>query len=121
MSNSIKDLFNYDFVKTCSKCGVISSKSNFYRDKNRIDGFFPNVKLVKKLIAKYIMIKTEMNIIKTINYQIENREKYNIYQREYMKRRRETDLNFKLICNLRSRTSKTFKSQNIRKTNNTLN
>ena len=33
--------------------------------------------------------------------------------------KRELDLNFKSVCNLRSRTSSAFKSQNVRKTNKT--
>ena len=36
-----------------------------------------------------------------------------------MKSRRDLDLNYKLACNLRSRTNKAFKSQNVRKTNKT--
>ena len=36
-----------------------------------------------------------------------------------MKSRRESELNYKLACNLRSRTNKAFKSQNVRKTNKT--
>ena len=35
------------------------------------------------------------------------------------KERRKTDLNFKIVCNLRSRTSKAFKAQKVRKTNKT--
>ena len=36
-----------------------------------------------------------------------------------MKSRRDSDLNYKLACNLRSRTNEAFKSQNVRKTNKT--
>ena len=36
-----------------------------------------------------------------------------------MKSRRDSDLNYKLACNLRSRTNKAFKSQNVRKINKT--
>ena len=39
--------------------------------------------------------------------------------KDYFLRRKELDLNFKLACNLRSRTSSAFKSQNVRKTNKT--
>ena len=35
------------------------------------------------------------------------------------KESRKTDLNFKLVCNLRSSTSKAFTAQNVRKTNKT--
>ena len=35
------------------------------------------------------------------------------------KKKRQSDSNFKLVCNLRSRTYKAFKSQNVRKINKT--
>ena len=37
MSNCIKDLYDYDLVKKCSKCGNISPKSNFRKNKNMRD------------------------------------------------------------------------------------
>ena len=48
-------------------------------------------------------------------YKEQNREKIRLYENN----RRKTDLNFKLACSLRSRTSSAFKSQNVRKTNKT--
>ena len=48
-------------------------------------------------------------------YQKKSRPRINIYE----KNRKKTDLNYKLACNLRSRTSSAFKSQNIRKINKT--
>ena len=41
MSNCIKDLYDYHSVKKCSKCGIISLKSNFHKNKNKNDGFQP--------------------------------------------------------------------------------
>ena len=46
-------------------------------------------------------------------YNKQNQSKINLYR----KNRKETDLNFKLACNIRSRTSEAFKAQNIRKIN----
>ena len=54
-----------------------------------------------------------MKIIK--NYNKQNRGNIN----EHIKNRMKTDLNFKLARNLRSRTSKAFKAQNVRKINKT--
>ena len=31
MSNCIKELYDYELVKKCSKCGISSSKSNFHK------------------------------------------------------------------------------------------
>ena len=33
MSNCIKDLFDYELIKKCSKCGIVSLKSNFHKKK----------------------------------------------------------------------------------------
>ena len=38
MSTCIKDLFDYDLLKKCSKCGNISLKSNFNKNKTNRDG-----------------------------------------------------------------------------------
>ena len=38
----------------------------------------------------------------------------------YGRQKRKTDFNFKIICNIRRRTNKAFKSQNIKKTNKTI-
>ena len=40
MSNCIKDLNNYNLMKKCSKCGNISLKSNFHKNKKSKDGLF---------------------------------------------------------------------------------
>ena len=32
MSNCIKELYDYDLVKKCSKCGILSLKNNFYKN-----------------------------------------------------------------------------------------
>ena len=44
MSNSFKNLFDYDLIKKCSKCGIISVKSNFHKDKKSKDGLFSQCK-----------------------------------------------------------------------------
>ena len=49
-------------------------------------------------------------------YNNKNRSKINAYGRTKSK----TDFNFKLLCNIRRRTNKAFKSQNIEKTNKTI-
>ena len=54
-----------------------------------------------------------------IDYRERNRQKIKNYKKQNMRKRRESDINFKLICNIRTRTNKAFKSQNVRKTNKT--
>ena len=41
MSSCIKELYDYDIVKKSSKCGNISLKRNFYKNKNMSDGSDP--------------------------------------------------------------------------------
>ena len=52
-----------------------------------------------------------------IDYRERNREKIKNYKKQYMRKRRASGINFKLISNIRTRTYKAFKSQNIRKSN----
>ena len=37
MSNCIKDLYDYDLIKKCCRCGIISMKSNFHKNKKSKD------------------------------------------------------------------------------------
>ena len=39
MSSCIKDLYDYDLVKNCFKSGIISFKSNFYKDSLKKEGY----------------------------------------------------------------------------------
>ena len=48
MSNCIKDLYDYDLIKKCLKCGIISIKSNFHKNKTMSDGFNPQCKFCRK-------------------------------------------------------------------------
>ena len=46
----IKDLYDYDLVKNCLKCGNTSLMTNFRKDKKREDGLQPHcVKSCKKI------------------------------------------------------------------------
>ena len=52
MSACIKDLFDYDLVENCLKCGNNSLKSYFHKDKNREHGLQPHCKSCKKQYRK---------------------------------------------------------------------
>ena len=125
MSNCIKDLYDYDLVKKCSKCGIISLKSNFHENKNMKDGLQSQCKLCTR---KYYIDNHNRIINKQYFYEKQNRDRKKEYfqqnknkRYQYEKNRRESDLNFKIACNLQSRTSKAFTAQNIRKTDKTIN
>ena len=97
MSNCIKDLFDYDLVKKCCRCKNILLKSNFNKDKTKKDGV------------------QGICIICFKEYHNNRKERRSILDRQ----RRKTDFNFKLISNIRTRTSNAFRSQNIKKSNKT--
>ena len=131
MSNCIKDLYNYDLVKKCCRCQNISLKSNFHKNKKSKDGLFSQCKscvIQKQKI--YDCENRERIINKNKEYYLKNRDQINEYHKRnnkenrdkiifYKKNRRDLDLKFKLACNLRSRSSIAFKSQNVGKLNRT--
>ena len=56
------------------------------------------------------------NLVKIKKYHISRKEETNKYERQKIK----TDFNFKLICNIKTRINKAFKSQIIEKTKKTI-
>ena len=54
MSSCIKDLYYYDLVKKCSKCAIISLKSNFHKD------------ITKTMDIDLLVNGVQINIIKII-------------------------------------------------------
>ena len=87
------------------------SKYNFYKDVSKKDG--PNP-VCKVCMIEYYNEKHERKIQYQKLYAKQNRARTNIFEKN-----RKTDVNFELICNLRSRTSSAIKSQNVRRTNRT--
>ena len=98
MSNSIKELYDFDLVKKCCRCKNILLKTSFHKDNKRKDG----VQTIRIFCIK--------------QYHNNHKEQRNAHKR----RKRKTDFNFKSICNIRVRTNKAFESQNIEKTNKTI-
>ena len=49
MSGCIKDLYDYELVKKCSRCVIISLKSNFHRQSKSKNGLQPQCKRCLKL------------------------------------------------------------------------
>ena len=83
-----------DSFRKFPKCEIFSSKYSFYKDITKVDGFNPICKLRRKV------------------YFYEKIDKIKKYRKQYEENRRDSDLNFKLACKLRSRTNKALKSQN---------
>ena len=89
MSNCIKDLFDYDLVKKCCRCKNILLKSNFNKNKTKKDG-------VQSFCISCFK-----------QYHNNRKERRSMLDKE----RRNTDLSFKLISNIRTRTSNAFRSK----------
>ena len=102
-----------DDVRKGSKCKTFSSKSRFFKDRTKKDGYRPECKIC---CEKYYYNSQNRIQKNHKNYNKKNRSKINAYKRQ----KRKTDFNFKLICNIRRRTNKAFKSQNIKKTKKTI-
>ena len=100
MSTCIKDLFDYELVKKCSKCGIVKLKSNFHKRSKSSDGLQPQCK--NCILQKQKQYDIE-NRDKKREYQLKNRKQINSRMNEYIKNRIKTDVNFRLIHNTRRR------------------
>ena len=132
MSSCVKDLFDYDLVKVCSKCRIVQMRTNFHKNNQSLDG----LRSICKSCCRIYYIENRDHQLEyskrySKRYQEQNREKileymkrYNQEHREqhceYQKNRRQTDLMYKFATNLRSRTYYAFKTQNVIKNNKTL-
>ena len=88
---------------------MISSKCKFNKDISTKDGLNPICKVYR---MGYYIEKHEQTIEYSKFYARQNRARINLYEKK-------TFLNFKLACNLRSRSNKAFKSQNVETLNKT--
>ena len=84
--------------KGCSRCELIQVIENFSKDRNCKDGLCPLCKCCRK---DYYL----KNLDKIKIYNEQNRERRN----KYLKNKRETDVNFRLISNTRNRIYKSLK------------
>ena len=62
MSNCVKELYDYDLFRKCSKCGIICLKSKFNKKKNMSDGLYKQCKPCKKRYYNKNQEKTKINI-----------------------------------------------------------
>ena len=109
MSNCIKDLYDYDLVKNCLKCGIASLKSNFHKNKNKIDGLNTYCKScinqkqkqydIKNRDKKREYYKDNRDRIK--EYQLRNHDKIIARKRIYSNNKYKSDINFRIISNTR--------------------
>ena len=62
MSNSFKDLYDYDLVKKCSKREIVSLKSNFHENKTKNERLKANcVFCRKKMLFRKSRLKSKQS------------------------------------------------------------
>ena len=122
MSNCIKDLYDYDIVKKCSKCGIVKLKSNFHKNIKSSDGLNKHCKNCVLQKQKQYDIENrhkkreyyQNNRDRIKDYYLQNRDRLNNYQKKYnyenkekinlyIKNRKKTDINFRIIHNTKRR------------------
>ena len=87
-----------EISKKCCRCEIVQGIENFNKDKNRKDGLCPQcIDCRRKFYLK--------NLDKIKLYNEKNRERRN----RYLKNKRETDINFRIISNTRNRIYKSLK------------
>ena len=87
-----------EIVKKCCRCEIVQGIENFNKDKNRKDGLCPQcIDCRRKLYLK--------NLDKIKIYNEKNRDRRN----RYLKNKRETDINFRIIGNTTNRIYKSLK------------
>ena len=85
------------------------------------------IKIQRKEYQENIKNKN-LKRIDDIGYRERNREKIQLYRKNYfqnnkqelykkIEKRKDEDINFRLVCNLRKRALTAFRSRNVRKTN----
>lgn len=124
--------------KRCSKCKIIKELTNFYKIKKGFEARCIDCCLLYQKqyktnnyekIKEYTIKTKETRKIKKLQYRNENKEKIQKYSKqykinnkhktnEYIKNKRKNDINFKLICCIKSKIRQSIKKN--RKTCSTI-
>ena len=104
MNCCIKDLYDYELFKKCSKCGFVKLKSNFHKKIESSDGLFSQCTycLIQKQ-RKYDSENRERIINRNRDYRLKHHDKIMAQKKTYTNNRYKSDINFRLICKTRSR------------------
>ena len=86
MSNCVKEVYDYDLIKKCSNCGIISLKSNFHKDKKRTDGLQSRCKFC---LNEYYLKNSDKIILKTRDWSKNFPEKVKQNQKKYNEQNKE--------------------------------
>lgn len=99
-------------MKYCPKCKTDKELDDFYKKRSTKDGYDYKCKkchkvyfgkICKEVSKKYYNKNSQNIIVKNTQYALKNFEKTKNNHRQYINKRRKTDINFRLIDNYRSR------------------
>ena len=114
MSNCVEDLYDYEVVKKCSKCGIVSFKSNFHKDRETKEALFSQC---QSCVAQKQKIYDSENREKILNrnkvYQLKTQDKIIAHKRTYSNNKYKTFINFRLNCETRSRIRQALRGKKI--------
>ena len=100
MGSCIRDSYDFNLTLKCCKCGIISLKSNFNKNKTNRDGHRSKCRsCCKNYSKKYYYDNQDRLLNKQKLYDKQNRAKINSNERM----RRQSDINYRLIKNTRCR------------------
>jgi len=110
-------------MKICCKCKIIKDFSEYHKDKTQNDGYQNKCKLCKKEYYKYDAEKLsnkyknnkELMLKKANEYYKNNKIERIKYQSQYIRKKLDNDIIFKLRCTLRKRTACFLKTNKNRK------
>ena len=110
MSGCIKNLYDYELVKKCCRCGIVKMKSSFHKRSKSSDGLFSQCKsCVIQKQKKYDFEIGERIINRNKDYRLKHQDKIMAQKKIYTTNGYKTDINYRLICKTRSRIYKTLK------------
>lgn len=102
-------------MKTCNTCGEIKAITEFYTSKNARDGYRSKCKVCVRIVHKEYKLAhpekcredskkySDRHPEKRKAYREKVKDKYRDYHRVYEYNRKKTDVNYKLMHNLRGR------------------
>ena len=110
MSTCIKEFYDYDFFKKCSRCGIVKLKNNFHKRSKSSDGLQSQCKSC--VIQKPRIFDSENReriINRNKDYRLKHHNEIMAQKKIFTNNRYKTDINFCLIGETRNRIYKTLK------------
>ena len=121
MSTCIEDLFDYEFDKKCSKCGIVKMKTDFYSEIDTQRWKNDCIQSRSSKNKEWEYKNQEKTKIYLKQYFQQNKDKIYEFQKQHEKSGKKSEITFRFACNFISRFNKDFKSENAGKINEKFN